>query len=189
MPKKSAKPAAIYQIKVTLVDSKPPIWRRLLVRDNIDLSELHHVLQIAMGWEDYHLHQYCVGRNTYIGDPDQSFDADFMDEHETFLKDIVSKPKDKFLYEYDFGDSWHHIILLEKILPLNAAKTPMAIKAVKACPPEDVGGMWGYQDFLEIISDPEHPEYEETREWVGDEFDPDHVDLDAINMELARIGN
>ena len=116
--KKNKKSKSLYQIKVTLVGSKPPIWRRLIVKDNIRLDQLHPVLQVTMGWFNCHLHQYRVG-SSYIGIPDKEFDFDITDERKVYLKDIVSNPKDNFVYEYDFGDGWEHKIVLEKILPLD----------------------------------------------------------------------
>ena len=136
----------MYQIKVTLVGSKPPIWRRLIVKDNIRFDQLHFVLQVAMGWLNYHMHQYRAG-STYIGIPDQDFDIDIIDEGTVYLQDIISYPKENFVYEYDFGDGWEHKIVLKKILPLGFSESPIVIKGKKACPPEDCGSIWGYSDF------------------------------------------
>lgn len=180
------KSESLYQLKVTLTGSKPPIWRRLIVKDNIRLDELHSVLQITMGWSNYHLHQYRL-RNLYIGIPDQELDMDITDERKVYLKDILSNPKDSFVYEYDFGDSWEHKIVLEKILLLDSSKSPVVIKGNKACPPEDCGGIWGYSDFLAAIQDPKHEEHEEMIEWVGGDFDPDEFDMDIINKKLDEL--
>ena len=167
--KKKKKSKSLYQIKVTLVGSKPPIWRRLIVNDNIRLDQLHSILQAAMGWFDYHLHQYRVG-NTYIGIPEPDYDFDVTDERIMYLHDIISKPKDNFVYEYDFGDGWEHKIVLEKLLPLDSSEAPLVIKGKKACPPEDCGGVWGYYELLDAIQDPAHEEHESMLEWVGGEF-------------------
>ncbi len=186
MPKKNRKSESLYQIKITLTGSKPPIWRRLIVKDNIRLDELHAVLQITMGWSGYHLHQYRL-RNLYIGIPDQELDMDIADERKVYLKEVISNPKDSFVYEYDFGDSWEHRIVLEKILPLNSSESPLVIKGKQACPPEDCGGIWGYHDFLEAIRDPNHEEHESMLEWVGGKFDPDAFDMRFINDRLKRF--
>ncbi len=186
MPKKNHKSKSLYQIKVTLSESKPPIWRRLIVKDNIRLDQLHSVLQIAMGWSDYHLHQYKVG-HAYIGTPDPDFDMDVTDERKVYLHDIMSNPKDKFVYEYDFGDGWEHKIVLEKILPADSSASPVVIKGKMACPPEDCGGIGGYSDFLDAIQDPKHEEHESMMEWVGGEFDPDEFDIDLINQKLNDL--
>ncbi|MCP4115812.1 MAG: plasmid pRiA4b ORF-3 family protein [Desulfobacteraceae bacterium] len=184
--KKNKKSKSLYQIKVTLVGSKPPIWRRLIVKDNIRLDQLHSVLQVTMGWFDYHLHQYRVGRS-YIGIPDPDFGNDVTDERKVCLQDIVFNPKDNFVYEYDFGDGWEHKIVLEKILTLDFSESPVVIKGKKSCPPEDCGGIGGYYDFLDAIQDTKHEEHESMLEWVGGEFDPDEFDMDLINEKLKGL--
>ena len=196
MVKKMARkkqPAEIYQIKVTLKYSKPPIWRRLLVPSDTTLTKLHDILQVAFGWEGYHLHQFIVTSGkfrTYYGVPDPNyFDSlDMKDERKFTLKQIAPGEKSKFVYEYDFGDSWEHVVLVEKVLPPDPAQNyPVCIKGRLACPPEDVGGMWGYYEFLEAIQNPEHPEHEMYIEWIGDEFDPKAFDLDEINAALRKF--
>lgn len=187
MTKKNKKSKSLYQIKITLVRSRPPIWRRLIVEDNIRLDQLHSVLQVAMGWDDCHLHQYRVG-NSFIGTKELDFDMDVTDERKVYLQDIISNPKDNFIYEYDFGDGWEHKIVLEKILPLGSSDSPVVIKGKRACPPEDCGGLWGYMSFLEAIEDPEHEEHESMLEWVGGEFDPDEFDMVWINSQLNAMG-
>lgn len=186
MTKKNKKSEFLYQIKVTLVDSNPPIWRRLIVKDSIRLDRLHSVLQAAMGWFNYHLHQYRVG-SSYIGMPDPDFDMDMTDERKVYLQDIISNPNDSFVYEYDFGDGWEHKIVLEKILPLDFSESPVVIKGKKACPPEDCGGIWGYSYFLEAIQDPKHKEHESMLEWIGGEFDSEAFDMKFINKKLKGL--
>ena len=186
MAKRKKASKSLYQIKVTLTGSKPPIWRRLIVKDNIRLDQLHSVLQVSMGWFDCHLHQYIVG-NSYIGIPDPDFEMDVIDERKIYLYDLVSNPKDNFTYEYDFGDGWNHKIVLEKTLPLDFSESPIVIKGKKACPPEDCGGIWGYSDFLEAIQNPKHEEHESMLEWVGGEFDPDELDIKLINSHLKNL--
>ena len=180
--------ARIYQIKVTLKGSKPPIWRRIQVPCNITLGELHHILQAVMGWWDYHLHQFIVGR-TYYGVPDPNYDdfMDMRDESEVRLNQIADEGF-KFVYEYDFGDSWEHVLLVEKVLsPEPGQQYPVCIKGKRARPPEDVGGVWGYEEFLEAIQDPDRPEHEMYVEWIGGEFDPEEFDLDAVNAALRGL--
>lgn len=173
----------VYQIKVTLKNIKPPIWRRILVTSDITLDELHDIIQIAMGWDGYHLHQFKIG-NRYYGEIDPDYD-DMEDESKIKLSKAASKEKAKFSYEYDFGDSWDHQILVEKILPMEAGKDyPVCTAGKRACPPEDVGGVWGYADFLEAVKDPEH---EDMLEWAGGEFDPDEFDPDEINYTMYNI--
>lgn len=179
MAKKSLQ--KIYQIKVTLDESKPPIWRRLLVPNSITLSDLHKVIQFVMGWHDEHMHQFIANGEFY-----GNFE-DVIDESEITLNKLLKKEKDKIAYEYDFGDSWGHIVLLEKILLFDSKITlPSCIKGKRACPPENVGGVWGYEEFLQIIKDPNHPEHDEYLEWIGEDVDPEKFDLDGVNKDLAR---
>ena len=139
-----------------------------------------------MGWENYHLHQFIVG-NAYFGEPDPDFDAE--DDRKVKLIQIVRTEKQKFTYEYDFGDDWRHEILVEKIhQPEPRVRYPVCLKGKRACPPEDCGGVWGYDDLLEIIKDPDNEEYEEMMDWLGGEFDPEAFDLDSINQRLRSLG-
>ena len=189
---RKAQPTAIYQIKVTLQNIHPPIWRRFLVPDNLTLGTLHHIIQAAMDWEDYHLHQFIVGKRpfwVFYGAPDPDYvDEEMKDEQQAKLNQIVTGEKFKFVYEYDFGDSWEHLLVVEKILPVDHQQQyPVCIKGKRACPPEDVGGVWGYAMFLEALANPEHPDHEMYTEWVGGEFDPEHFDLDEINRRLAQL--
>lgn len=182
--KKRSDSKKVYQIKVTLKNIRPPIWRRLEVTNTTTLKQLHDIIQIAMGWEDFHLHQFTVG-NTYYGKPDRSspFD-DTKDERKVKLSKVLPKENSKITYEYDFGDSWEHEILLEKILPVEEKEYPVCVKGKRACPPEDVGGVWGYADMLEAVQDPDHPEHEDMREWLGDDFDPEAFDPEDVNDQL-----
>jgi hypothetical protein len=190
MAKKRATTGDIYQMKVTLKHSKPPIWRRIQVPGGINLAKLHHILQIVMGWEDYHLHQFIVD-GEYYGEPHPDYDMwgpEMRDERRVKLYQIGPEAGLKFVYEYDFGDSWEHELLVEKILPPEpGGHYPRCLKGKRACPPEDVGGVWGYDSFLEAIRDPDHPDHEDMLEWVGGEFDPEFFDLDEINDELKAI--
>lgn len=179
--------APIYQLKVTLRDSKPPIWRRVQLPADITLHKLHRVLQTVMGWTDSHLHQFVVDGEIY-GEPDPAFDLDVKSERRARLHQIVRGEKDKFIYEYDFGDGWEHVVLLEKVLPTEpGARYPVCLTGRRACPPEDVGGVWGYAEFLGTIGDETHPEHEEMLEWVGREFDPEHFDLEDTNAALRLL--
>jgi Plasmid pRiA4b ORF-3-like protein len=177
----------VYQIKVTLKGSRPPIWRRMQVINDTTLAQLHRLLQCVMGWEDAHLYQFVVSGIRY-GDPRLLGELDAEDARTVPLATLGLCEKRKFLYEYDFGDSWEHELLVEKILPRDEGKRyPVCLTGKRACPPEDCGGIWGYASFLEAIRDPEHPEHDEMLEWVGGEFDPDVFDLDEVNRELQRL--
>jgi len=190
LKQKSFDPDMGYRLKVTLKGSKPPIWRRLEVPGNITLAQLHLILQVAMGWTNSHLHSFRIGKAYYQEpDPNPLFrEAEEKNENKFKLKQVVTREKMKFIYEYDFGDSWEHEILVEKILPMTEEKRhPACLKGARACPPEDVGGIWGYYDFLAIIDDPKHPEHEDMMEWAGGQFDPDQFDLAKINKQLSKI--
>lgn len=178
---------SIYQLKVTLRHVKPPVWRRLLVRGDVTLYKLHQTIQIAMGWTDSHMHQFVADGVCY-GQPDPDFDFDVVSERRTRLHDVVSGVQDKFSYEYDFGDGWEHEILVEDILqPEPRTRYPRCLKGKRNCPPEDVGGPWGYADFLEALRNADHPEHEEYLAWIGGSFDPEAFDLEAVNDHLKEV--
>jgi hypothetical protein len=176
-----------YQLKVTLRYSKPPIWRRLVVRGNATLGELHDVLQIAMGWTNSHLHQFRVGEE-YYGTPHPEWDADVRDETKAQLSRVAPSEKFKFVYDYDFGDGWEHEVVVKKITAA-AANMPLAVCVTGkgACPPEDCGGIWGYMNLLEVMQDPDHPDHEDLMEWLEDEFDPKAFDVAEVNSELEGL--
>jgi hypothetical protein len=191
MSKSKAAPAKdIYQIKITLVGIDPPIWRRVLLPNDTTLEELHWIIQIAMGWEDDHLHQFIVGKKRY-SDPEFGLDR-FPGDHEgdetrVPLSHLVLKQKKQFYYEYDFGDSWKHEIKIEKALQRDQDTVyPVCIEGERACPPEDCGGVWGYQDLLDALSDPEDPDHEERLDWVGEDFDPEEFSVEEVNEVLQK---
>lgn len=178
---------SIYQIKVTLKDIRPPIWRRLQVAGDLTLASLHDVIQIALGWTNSHLHQFIIGKSRYgVPHPDDMpWEPRLADESKVTLREALGPGGKRFVYEYDFGDGWQHDIVVEKTLPPAAGVVyPRCIAGRRACPPEDCGGPWGYGDFLEAIGDPEHPEHAERRDWVGGEFDPEEFDLEAVNAQF-----
>lgn len=177
----------IYQIKVTLRGSKPPIWRRLLVFGDTTLFDLHRIIQIAMGWTGYHLHQFVIN-GEYYGIPSDEDWVPVIDERDYALADVAPHEKSKFIYVYDFGDDWEHEIVVEKILPDDSQmEYPRCVKGKRACPPEDVGGIWGFEEFLEAMKDPEHEEHEAYLEWWGEQYDPEAISLDVINRRLRRM--
>ena len=188
MTKKTVSRAPIYQIKVTLDESKPPIWRRILVPGDVTLEKLHYIIQVAMGWTNSHLHQFIVGQ-TYYGEPHPDYGFEMQDEGRVKLNQVAPREGFKFRYEYDFGDGWLHNLLVEKALePEPGQQYPVCIKGKRACPPEDVGGVWGYEGFLEAIRDPDHSEHEMYLEWIGGEFDPEAFDLEETNELLRELG-
>jgi hypothetical protein len=180
-------PAAgsVYQLKVTLLDTKPPIWRRVLVDGASTLDHLHDVIQAAFGWWDYHLHEFELGRTRYaVPDPDDDWGPPPRDERRTRLDSIAGEGS-KLTYTYDFGDNWRHRIVVEKILrPDESIRVPACTGGRRACPPEDCGGPWGYREVLEVLADPTHPEHRERREWIGRPFDPEAFDPGEFDDNL-----
>jgi len=182
----------VYQFKVTLKDIRPPIWRRIQVPESYSFWDLHVAIQAAMGWLDYHLHVFEIfnpkkGIKEEIGIPDEEWGLADVEMHAGWEKKIskyFTLENNKAFYTYDFGDDWRHEVVLEKILPKDKDATyPLCIKGKRACPPEDCGGVWGYQDLLEILSDPDDEQYDEQMEWLGGEFDPEHFDIPEIKFE------
>ena len=178
----------IYRLKITLADAKPAIWRRIEVPD-LTLGELHSVLQVVMGWDDSHMHQFIVGKTYYGQATPDDLDLEVEDEDGIRISQVFpEKKRARIAYEYDFGDSWLHDIVLEKTLdPEPKVKYPRCIDGARACPPEDCGGIGGYAEFLEAISDPKHPDHRDMKEWIGGKFDPEKFSVDAVNKELRRV--
>ena len=186
--KKVSMVSRVYQIKVMLEASKPPIWRRLLVSADMTLADLHDTIQVAMGWSDFYLHMFTVNGESY-GQPHPDDFEEVIDERKVKLGQVATGEKSKLRYQYDFGDLWDHSILVEKVLePDPATHYPSCVKGVRNCPPEDCGGVWGYHGFLEAIADPKHPGHKDMIEWVGGEFDSEAFDLEATNAELRVLG-
>ncbi len=175
----------LFQLKITLHESKPPIWRRIQVPD-CTLGDLHELIQAAMGWENYHMHQFIIGDERYgIPDPELGLKNESM----VRLSQIVPQGGTpfRFRYEYDFGDGWLHDILFEDCPPNDVGqKYPVCLKGSRACPPEDVGGVWGYVEFLEAIADPKHERHGELLEWIGGEFDPEEFDAKAATIAMMK---
>jgi hypothetical protein len=179
----------VYQFKITLVGIKPAIWRRLQILETSTFEDFHSAIQSVMGWEGYHLHQFRVtnpktGCVDTISDREVLEDEDVVEEGKKKLSSYFSQQNKKALYEYDFGDSWEHTILLEKILPLDLGKEyPVCLAGERARPPEDCGGIWGYEHLLEIIRDPDNPEYKDRIEWLGGSFDPEEFKIEEVVFE------
>ena len=182
----------IYHLKITLDEVEPPIWRRLQVPGDATLGWLHAVIQVAMGWTNSHLHQFMVGTKTF-SDPSCAHDdlddgPKVLDENHAMLQQVAPKPKSVLGYEYDFGDSWGHLITVEKILPPDpAARIAHCLDGARACPPDDCGGTSGYSDLLKILADPGHEEHESMKVWLGRKFDPDAFDKERINRYLRKL--
>ncbi len=176
---------ALDQFKVTLRGIHPPIWRRIQVWEDATLAQLHRALQVVMGWENCHLHEFRVGLKIY-GVPDLDDERKLIDVKRTRIHDAVQNVGTAFEYVYDFGDYWQHDLLLEAILqPDPDASCPRCIAGERNCPPEDVGGSGGYENYLAALADPEHEEHEDMIAWRGP-FDPEAFSLDEINRQLEK---
>jgi hypothetical protein len=187
MPSKKA-PPPVYRLKITLIGIKPPIWRAIQVPGSIKLCCLHSAFQVVMGWKDNHLHEFEKdGKRWGIVQLYEDEDLDVTDDGDVKLAQVLETEGDSMIYVYDFGDNWQHEVVLEKSLSAEgAADRPVCLGGERRCPPEDVGGVSGYAELLEVIVDPTHEEYGHYVSWAGghflDEFDPK-----AANNRLARM--
>jgi hypothetical protein len=184
------KAGQVFQFKVTLERTQPAIWRRIQV-PNGTLDTLHEHIQTAMGWTNSHLHQFLIEGERY-GDPDllddDVGDAGFLDSTITKISAILPKNSEQFTfnYEYDFGDGWRHTIVCEGTLPADpTTEYPRCVEGERSCPPEDVGGVRGYAEFLKALADPKHKRHSEFLEWHGP-FDPDVFDTDATTTAMRK---
>ena len=183
-----AKSRALYQLKITLRDIHPPIWRRIQVWEDTTLAQLHTILQIVMGWEDYHLHEFVIGGRLYsVPDPDDiMYERKVVDERHVQLGEVVPRVGSEFKYLYDFGDSWEHDLILDAILlPETTTQYPTCIGGERRTPPEDVGGIPGYEEYLTVLADPENEEHGNMLQWRGP-FDPESFAQDQINQGLRK---
>jgi hypothetical protein len=199
------------QLRITLLGTKPKIWRRVLLPADVSLGDLHAVIQVAMGWEDAHLHEFTrrgkkltrkeedelrrradkldvdlrelTGERTFS---DPSFELEFAeDEFAVQLAEVAPAARSKLSYLYDMGDSWEHEVLVEKLIePEPGTPILQCLGGEGACPPEDSGGVWGYYDKLDALKDPDHEIHDEAVDWLGDDFDPDAFDVARVNRDL-----
>jgi hypothetical protein len=182
----------IYQIKISLKDIRPEIWRRIHVDPETSLYELHHVIQISMNWWNYHLYQFVITNpfnrhRIRIGNPELLDDSEAIDDRSTLINSILANEKDTLIYEYDFGDSWKHSLKLEKIIHIGKINRPKCTDGKRNTPPEDCGGISGFYNFLDIMSDKKNSEYKSTKKWYGGDYDPDFIDIPKINKSLENI--
>lgn len=180
-----------YVLKVTLDDIKPPIWRSVQVPGTYTLGDLHEVLQILMGWENYHLHSFFVGGIEYQDVETVEDNADAKDEDLVTLETLLPGREFKFRYVYDFGDDWVHTITVDSVIPTdqlrdNEQNRVICLKGKRAAPPEDCGSVPGYYQLIDALDDPTDPENRELLEWA-DGFDPDRFDIDSVNDLLVDV--
>lgn len=185
----------ILQLKIQIKGiSKPPVWRRLLVPDHFTFHRLHNIIQAAFGWEDYHLYQFSpkgYGSPLHIGLEDEEWaDEDLISAKKAKLKDYLGQKGTTFTYIYDFGDDWTHRILVEEVIDGKAIRAEL-LAGKGACPPEDCGGVWGYEDMKEALKNPAHDMHDELREWLGLEkgeaWDAQSFDLEATKAAVSSI--
>jgi hypothetical protein len=183
--------STVFEFRIVLNGPEPPIWRQIQVPGSYTFWDLHVAFQDAMGWQDYHLHSFdvCV-RGTQermtIGIPDEEFPAESptVPGWEAPIADYFTEPGISAEYLYDFGDSWEHTVTLEKVFPREKGKRyPRCVGGARRCPPEDCGGVWGYQELLEAIRDPAHEEHESMLQWVGGGFDPEAFDASKVRFD------
>ncbi|MGB7169107.1 MAG: plasmid pRiA4b ORF-3 family protein [Acidobacteriaceae bacterium] len=162
----------VCQLKVTLRGTRPPIWRRLVVPADMTLTRLHGVLQTVMGWQDSHMHEFRVdGQRSAV--------------RSGHIGEVLTEAGSSLTYTYDLGDSWEHSIVLEKrFAGGDGTEYPVCVEGQQACPPEDCGGVPGYYDLLEVLQHPDDERYEETREWIGADFDAQAFSVEAVNRQL-----
>ncbi len=174
-----------YQFKVVLRGISPPIWRQFQVWEDATLAQLHRILQMVMGWENYHLYEFRIGGEIY-GDPDLDDEREINDAKKIRIRNVLPGVGVEFEYVYDFGDYWRHDLLLENVLqPDPETAYPRCIAGERSCPPEDVGGSGGYEDYLEALANPEHEEHQNMKQWRGP-FDPEPFSVDGVNRQLEK---
>lgn len=193
MPK--IQPEKVYQLHISLKYIKPAIWRRFLVTDDITVAKLHSIIQVVMGWDDEHLHEFTIG-GLKIGEPHEEWDnLDVENEKKVRLSELNLAEKQKFEYTYDFGDNWQHEIKVEKILPVDKGlKYPTCLAGEMACPPEDCGSYPGYQQLFELsklpkdeLDEDELDRLEWLTGWYGEDFDFEYFSVDDVNSLLRKI--
>ena len=182
------KQAQIWAIKLSLRGIKPEVWRRIELASTITLADLHQVIQTAMGWTNSHLHEFDLGDVRYGMTHVDGFDdgLDDMQDEAGVRLDTVCQPGGGFIYNYDFGDGWEHVVVIEKAIAIESGtRYPRCTAGRNACPPEDCGGPWGYADMLKTLAGKRNAERAELIEWLGGEFDPRDFDLAQANRMMS----
>jgi hypothetical protein len=179
----------VYRFKITIFNIKPAIWRRLEVPENYTFWDFHVAIQDVMGWTDSHLHRFDVRdprthEKFEFSIPLFEEEIDFIPDWEEKIANYFTMENRSVVYEYDFGDSWFHRILLEQIHPIEEkVKYPICLGGKRACPPEDCGGIGGYYNLLQILKEPTHEEYKSMKMWVGDDYDPEYFDPATVHFD------
>lgn len=185
----------VYVCRVELNEITPNIWREFRFHPEVTFHQLHQIIQAVMGWSDTHLYEFQVNKKP-IGVPDPELlgvaalgigSSKELDARKEIVQNHIHKEKTNFTYMYDFGDGWEHTITLKSIDPDEPNSAPTCLGGARACPPEDVGGVWGYEQLLEVLGTPDHPEREHMLEWVGEEYDPEHFSMEDVNEQLRQM--
>ena len=186
---RKAPPQLIYQLRVSLNEIEPEVWRRLWVADTVNLAKLDRVIQAAMGWTNSHLHEFTIDARTYgVPDPDWPSAAPVLKEHSYTVGKVLGDSVKMFEYTYDLGDDWRHTVTVEKVLrPDETNVQPVCLGGQNACPPEDVGSSSGYMDFVQAMRDPTHEEHVAMWRWYGGPFDPAAFDVNAANAAIRKL--
>lgn len=176
-------------VRVTLCDIEPPIWRSIKMTNEMTLDQLHYAIQGAFGWQNSHLHAFEIrGEQRYSSNEVSISEGEEEDSRKVTLGSLTEKNVSDFMYEYDFGDSWHHLVTIEDVKPLNSpAMFPECLDGARHCPPEDCGGVPGFENFLEVMKDRKHPEHKEMMEWFGGKFDPEKFSKREANEEIKAF--
>lgn len=179
----------IYRMHVTLRDIEPPIWRKVELPARTTLKQFHRILQISMGWGNYHLHEFrASGKRYREPDPDDDPLSEITPENGVRLSSICTESNKEIVYLYDFGDYWEHCVRLEAVIPSEPGmRYPRVIGGARSCPPEDSGGKGGYGRLLEILMDPKHDDFDFMREWAGTSFNAEVFSVDEVNERLRKI--
>ena len=179
----------VFQFKITLLEIEPLIWRRIQISDQCTFWDLHVAIQDVMGWKDYHLHEFTLpvspSRNKYVGIPGEKGEDvhPIIPGWEMKVSDhYKSTTNQRVFYWYDFGDSWRHLIEFEGEYEKNEDKYPICLSGQRACPPEDVGGISGYEEFLSAIKDTRHEDHKRFLEWIGGNFNPEEFAADKVKF-------
>jgi len=192
------KPKQVYQFKITLEEAEPKIWRRIQVPENYSLWDLHTAIRDSMGWTDSHLHQFEVinpktNKKEIVGIPEYVYGEEPLDFEtlagwELKIRTYFTNSDNTIIsYLYDFGDGWRHIIQFEGIYPQESdTKYPLCLDGKRACPPEDCGGVGGYENFLEIINDPQNDEHQSMLDWVGGKFNSEKFNLKKVRFDNPK---
>ncbi len=181
------------QVKISLDKSDPLIWRRVLLHRDTSFFELHHIIQIAMGWQNYHMFEFGLeGYRIGMIYEDEKFEGygtdSLLDCRITKLSDVISETNEVVKYVYDFGDYWEHSLVMEGTQDADKSLLyPLCIAGEMACPPEDCGGLYGFYQNLNILKDKKHPEYKDTKTWMPRGYDPQKFNLEKVNQQLGKL--